>query len=81
MIKIIKNGKETTPKYHDFPRLEIKPLPVYAKILQFAHEMYEHQTDVSITIIDDRFTIMGSMVEKEVIPEHILKAKVGEKNK
>ena len=65
MIKLIKNGKEITPKYPDFPGLEIKPLPVYAKILQFVHEMYEHQTDISITIIDDRFTIMGSMKSKE----------------
>ena len=80
-MKEKKNGKVTIPNYPDFQRLEIKPLPVYAKILQFVHEMYESQTDISITIIDDRFTIMGSMVEKEVIPEHMLKAKVGEKNK
>ena len=80
-MKEKKNGKETIPNYPDFQGLERKPLPVYAKILQFVHEMYEHQVDVSITIIDDRFTIMGSMVEKEAIPEHTLKAKVGEKNK
>ena len=75
-----KEEKRYTVDDIDFS-IPVHETPTYAKILQFAQEMYESQTDISITIIDDRFTIMGSMVEKEVIPDHMLEAKVGEKNK
>ena len=47
------------------PSYELPEIAVHTRILQFVHELYNEQVDVSIEIIDDRFMIKGSMKPKE----------------
>jgi len=60
----MKEKKDKSLPMPDFVLENRKP-PIHIKILQFIDDMYSNQNDVSVTLIDNRFTIMGSMISKK----------------